>query len=673
VPAKEKRQLLQEFNDTAGPYPADKTIHQLVEEQAARTPGKIALERINPQAEGDTLTGTLTYRQLNEKANRWASHLRKKGVKTTRIVAILTDHSLEMAAAILGVLKAGAAYLPISPDTPPNRIETLLQDSGTRHLLTTGDNLGITPGNTAQQKEQDDQPLKSIPLLGFENADIRPFVTTPRPQEEDLDRLQNPDRSLIDYEKYRPYIGQAMVKNSITIHMSRGCVYNCAYCFKIWPKKYILRSAENIFDEIKLFYQMGVRRFAFVDDLPNFNIEVSSKLFQMIIEKKMKIHLHFPNGIRGDILTKEYIDLMVAAGAITMDLALETTSHRLQKMVRKNLNLGRLAENVKYITERYPHVILETQILHGIPTETEEEARASLEYIKNTKWFHFPYIHILNIYPRSDMAEIAVQNGIPREAIQRSADLAYHELPETLPFTEAFTRQYQSEFLNEYFLSRERLLAVLPHQMKVLTEDELVQKYDSYLPMKVERFQTLLDHVGIRREELDAEFLPEDYGHVPGINQKLHDHFAPLKVSPAKDALKVLLLDLSQYFTHQSEMMYDVVEPPLGLMYLMTHLQRTFGAQIEGKIAKSRIDFDNYDRLKELIHQFKPDVIGIRTLNFYKDFFHKTVSLLKQWEIDVPIIAGGPYATSNYPTLLKDKNIDLAVVGEGEITLAELI
>ncbi|MCP4147361.1 MAG: AMP-binding protein, partial [bacterium] len=47
--------------------------------------------------------------------------------------------------------------------------------------------------------------------------------------------------------------------------------------------------------------------------------------------------------------------------------------------------------------------------------------------------------------------------------------------------------------------------------------------------------------------------------------------------------------------------------------------------------------------------------------------------LLKQWEIDVPIIAGGPYATSNYPTLLKDKNIDLAVVGEGEITLAELI
>jgi amino acid adenylation domain-containing protein len=73
-----------------------------------------------------------------------------------------------------------------------------------------------------------------------------------------------------------------------------------------------------------------------------------------------------------------------------------------------------------------------------------------------------------------------------------------------------------------------------------------------------------------------------------------------------------------------------------------------------------------------LLQEFQPDVIGIRTLNFYRGFFHRTVSLIRQWGINVPVVAGGPYATSSYQTLLKDSHIDLVVIGEGEITFAEL-
>ncbi len=673
--AEEERQtVLEAFNAnaSAGKYPLDRTIHRLFEAQAQCTPDAVAVIAEVDSCDGQTtpcgepLPGvknevgetTLTYGQLNERANRLAHFLRKKGVGPDTIVGLMVNYSLDMIAGILGILKAGGAYLPINPETPVKRINSLLKDSGAGLLLTTGQVI---------------REVAFLPLQGFESIDIRPFATAPRPQVEDLDTLQIPDRSLVDYEKFRPYIGQAMVKNSVTIHMSRGCVYNCAYCFKIWARKYILRSAENIFEEIKLYYDMGVRRFAFVDDLPNINVEVSSKVFQSIIDSGMKVHLHFPNGIRGDILTPDYIDLMVAAGAITMDLALETTSPRLQKLVRKNLNLERLAENIEYITTNHPHVILELQILHGIPSETEEEARHSLDFIKNVKWVHFPYIHILNIYPQSDMAEIAVRHGITREAILRSADLAYHELPETLPFPDAFTLQYQSEFLNQYFLSKERLLTVLPHQMRVLTEDELVQKYNSYLPVDIHSFSQLLAYAGIRRDQLDADFLPDDYGFVPGLNETLKAHFEPLREEPEPDAMRVLLLDLTQFFTHDTRIMYDVVEPPLGLMYLLSYANRKLGGRIHGRIAKSRIDFDSYESLRELVEAFKPDVIGIRSLNFYKDFFHQAVSRMRQWGVTVPIIAGGPYASSNFPMMLKDKNVDLAVIGEGEITFVEVL
>jgi len=120
-------------------------------------------------------------------------------------------------------------------------------------------------------------------------------------------------------------------------------------------------------------------------------------------------------------------------------------------------------------------------------------------------------------------------------------------------------------------------------------------------------------------------------------------------------------------------MLYDVVESPLGLLYIMTYLNQQLGSKVYGKIAKSRIDFNNYSELKALLGEFKPDVIGIRSLTFYKKFFHETVSMIRQWGIQVPIIAGGPYATCDYTAVLQDPKIDLVVLGEGEMTFCEII
>jgi amino acid adenylation domain-containing protein len=510
-----------------------------------------------------------------------------------------------------------------------------------------------------------------------ETLKLKPHITQPRQQIKNLDRLPLPDRSLVDYERYGKHIGLAMVKNTISIQATRGCPYHCLYCHKIWPKHHVVRSAKHIFKELELYYHMGFRRFVFVDDIFNLDIKNSTEFLNLIIEKGLKVYLFFPNGLRTDLLTREYIDLMIKAGTVSLGLALETASPRLQKLIKKNMNLEKLRDNVQYLCEKYPRVILELFLMHGFPTETEEEAIMTLDFLESLKWVDFPYFHLLKIYPHTDMADMAVKNGISKQAILDSANLAFHELPQTLPFEKSFTLTMQADFLNNYFLSKERLLAKLPHQIKVLTRDEIVQKYDSYLPTAINSIDDLLEFAGISKDELSdigiepRGFMADNTFSVPDLNKKLQAHFPAQP--PDTDALRVLLLDLSRFFTSHGEMLYDTAEPPLGLMYLLTCLNREFPGKIKGKIAKSRTDFDSFQELKVLLEEFQPEVIGIRTLTFFNRLFHQAGAWIRQWGFTGPIIAGGPYATSDYETVLQDQNIDLAVLSEGEVTFAQLI
>ena len=75
----------------------------------------------------------------------------------------------------------------------------------------------------------------------------------------------------------------------------------------------------------------------------------------------------------------------------------------------------------------------------------------------------------------------------------------------------------------------------------------------------------------------------------------------------------------------------------------------------------------------EKFQEFNPDLIGIRTLSIYREFFHNAISIIRAWGYKNPIAAGGPYATSDYVHMLRDGNIDFAVIGEGEITFGEII
>jgi amino acid adenylation domain-containing protein len=132
IPEEEKQQVLYEFNNTAGEFPTGKTIQQLFEEKAAGTPEKIAAVGKGERA-GETTQ--LTYRKLNRESGQLARLLREKGAKPGIIVAIMMERSIEMIIGIMGILKAGSAYLPVDGNYPQKRIEYMLADSGAGILV----------------------------------------------------------------------------------------------------------------------------------------------------------------------------------------------------------------------------------------------------------------------------------------------------------------------------------------------------------------------------------------------------------------------------------------------------------------------------------------------------------------------------------------------------------
>jgi tyrocidine synthetase-3 len=138
VTGEEKKQLLAAFNDTQAEYPKNKTIHRLFEEQAEKTPGHTALvgQIPNPKLHiPNKYDISITYKELNRESNRMAQRLRDKGVQPDTIVGIKTNRSIEMIIGILGILKSGAAYLPIEPGFPQERIDFMLADSKAKVLL----------------------------------------------------------------------------------------------------------------------------------------------------------------------------------------------------------------------------------------------------------------------------------------------------------------------------------------------------------------------------------------------------------------------------------------------------------------------------------------------------------------------------------------------------------
>ena len=127
--------------ETARDYPREATLHQLIATQAVRTPDATAVICED---------GQLSYAELERRSNQLAHHLLALGLKTGEPVALAVDRSLSMMIGLLGIMKAGGAYIPVDPAYPPDRITYMLEDSGSKLLLTQESLLDALPTGTTQ-------------------------------------------------------------------------------------------------------------------------------------------------------------------------------------------------------------------------------------------------------------------------------------------------------------------------------------------------------------------------------------------------------------------------------------------------------------------------------------------------------------------------------------------
>ena len=314
-------------------------------------------------------------------------------------------------------------------------------------------------------------------------------VNAPRPFIEDLDSLPFPDYSYMPFDKYSRVINFSVVERRYGIIVSsRGCPYRCIFCHNFFGKKFRARSAQNIFAELTALYNnLNLKDFYIIDDIFNFDYQRAMDLFDLIINSGMKINLYFPNGIRGDIIDRKFIDKMVEAGAIWVSYAVETASPRLQKLIKKFINLDKLADNIHYTCEK--GIMTNYFFIIGFPTETKEEALGTIEYIKQFKKVVLPNYSVIRFFPNVEIYHLALRNGFKLKDMNNAfqSSYSYRDLqPRATPLiSKTEFNTLILKYWEEVVLSKERLLNALEIQKKFYSKAELLDYYSIFFQKKV--------------------------------------------------------------------------------------------------------------------------------------------------------------------------------------------
>lgn len=234
----------------------------------------------------------------------------------------------------------------------------------------------------------------------------------PAPWITNLDELSFAAYDLIDMEPfYRiPRTGVIWArKRYAAVASSRGCPYQCAYCHRILGKQYRARSPEHLVDELQqLAARHQVGEIIFVDDMFNLHADRVREICRLILDRKLDLKLAFPIGLRGDIMDEETVKALVQAGMFRCMYAVETASPRLQKLIKKNLNIDKVM-NIIEVTNRHG-VLTHGTFMLGFPSETEQEARATVALARKSKLATAAFFRVIP-FGNSELVHLARNLG----------------------------------------------------------------------------------------------------------------------------------------------------------------------------------------------------------------------------------------------------------------------
>jgi len=279
------------------------------------------------------------------------------------------------------------------------------------------------------QKLQKDEPIDNVNGIAFKKDD-KIILTPPRDPIEDLDSIPFPAWDMIDFKHYSKLAGMHVFSYAIpwsVIFTSRGCPFHCAYCHKIFGKRTRFRSPENVIAEIELLTKKyGVKEIHIVDDIFNLDLARAKKICDLIVERGIKVKIAFPNGLRGDMMDKEFIHKLKQAGCYSIIYAIETASPRLQKLINKNLDIDKVRQAIKWANDE--KIATHGFFMIGFPSETKEEIEKTIKWACDSE-LRFGVFFTVVLYPRQPLMEIA-------KKVYPNFDFAKWEMPTLWYWTE---------------------------------------------------------------------------------------------------------------------------------------------------------------------------------------------------------------------------------------------
>ncbi len=259
------------------------------------------------------------------------------------------------------------------------------------------------------------EDLKALPGVYYRNPDGS-VEGTRHTYIEDLDSLPPPAWDLLDVESYFKNKNKRVSGNPhnydprcLPLMTSRGCPFHCAYCHDIFGTKVRMFSPDRVLEEYDLLTQrLGAREVEIVDDLFNANLQRAGGILEAFARRGRRIPISLSNGLRADHISDEFLDQCKAAGVYRILYAIESASPRIQKLIRKNLNLEQANENItKTARKRFS---VGGYFMLGFPEETLEEMHMTMDFAVRSD-LHTATFLILAPFPNTEIHTWAKEHG----------------------------------------------------------------------------------------------------------------------------------------------------------------------------------------------------------------------------------------------------------------------
>jgi anaerobic magnesium-protoporphyrin IX monomethyl ester cyclase len=259
---------------------------------------------------------------------------------------------------------------------------------------------------------QDQKDFSQIKGLVYRTKEGAVFETEDRDMIANIDDIPFPAYNLIhvdDYFESPHFHGNLNVsKRVLPLITSRGCPFHCSFCHHAFGFKFRPRSADNVIQEIEFLCEnFKIKEIQIEDDTFNMNSGRAQDIMQQIMNRKFNVSIVFPNGIRGDLLDQDSIDLYKKAGVYRIHFGIESINSRIQKIVNKAIDVDKLNNAIRLANKA--NISTHGFFIFGFPTETSAEILESIEYAAHSKLATANF-SLLKLFPGTPLFEEYLKN-----------------------------------------------------------------------------------------------------------------------------------------------------------------------------------------------------------------------------------------------------------------------